>query len=442
MSVFCSKHLARIAELETALAQSEAQLKALDRSTAVIRLAPDGRVRAVNETFALTMGYRPDELVGTHHRQLCPEDYANSPDYAALWNRLRAGEFFRGTVQRRHRNGRDVWLEATYNPIRGPGGEVEEVLKFAQDVTAQTEQAAQRGAMVEAIERSMAVIEFNLEGMVLRANRNFLAALGYEASEVVGRHHRIFCDPGYAASQEYAAFWQSLGRGEYFTGQFSRRARDGREVWLEATYNPVLDPDGKPWKIVKFASDISERVQRHHAEQQAAATAYEVAVETRTVSRDSESIILDTVAKMQAIAGFVGESAELVQALDARTGDITSIVNTIREIADQTNLLALNAAIEAARAGESGRGFAVVADEVRKLAERTSGATGEIARMIAGIHAESTSVSDSMRAGKDQVAQGVEMVNNAGVVIRQMRDGANRVVQVIQDLSEAVAKPS
>lgn len=286
----------------------------------------------------------------------------------------------------------------------------------------------------------MAVIEFALDGIVLRANDNFLRTMGYALNDVVGRHHRIFCTPEYVASSEYASFWAMLGRGEFFSGQFSRVDRHGREIWLEASYNPVFGPDGKVQKIVKFASDITERVQRHQAERQSVSTAYEVSLTTREVSQQGENIILGTVAKMQSIATIVERSAGLVDALGEQTTQITSIVNTIREIADQTNLLALNAAIEAARAGESGRGFAVVADEVRKLAERTSKSTGEIGLMIQGIQAETASVSSSMSSGLSEVAQGVELANNAGEAIKQMRDGATRVVEVIQELSETVSK--
>ena len=438
--MFGNKRLeAKIAALDTELATTRAVLTALERSTAVIELSLDGQVLAVNDNFCNTVGYSALELVGQPHRLLCPEDFAASRDYAAFWDRLRRGEFFRGTIQRRHKSGRDIWLEATYNPVLDSSGRVSKVVKFATDVTEQITEAARQKALVQAIERSMAVIEFSVDGTVQRANDNFLQTMGYSASEVVGRHHRQFCSPEVANSPEYSNFWARLGRGEFFTGQFARRDRQGREVWLEASYNPVFGPDGRILKVVKFASDVTAQVQRHQAERQGTATAYEVAQETRDIARDGEAIILQTVAKMQSIAAIVEQSAGLVNALGEQTTRITSIVNTIKEIADQTNLLALNAAIEAARAGETGRGFAVVADEVRKLAERTSKSTGEIGQMIAGIQAETASVNASMNNGLNEVNQGVDLASEAGAAIERMQAGAVRVVDVIHTLSETVA---
>ncbi|MEW6678252.1 MAG: PAS domain-containing methyl-accepting chemotaxis protein [Pseudomonadota bacterium] len=440
MSFFCKPQEARISELESTLADRNAVLKALDASTAVIKLTVEGNVIEANDNFCAALGYRPDELRGQHHRMFCDEAFASSSEYSHFWARLRAGEFFRGTIKRKHKNGKDIWLEATYNPIRSASGQVEMVVKFATDVTRQVEEASGMRALVEAMERSMAVIEFSLDGIILRANDNFLGTMGYSARDVVGKHHRMFCSPEYAGSQEYQNFWARMGRGEFFSGQFCRRNSSGGQVWLEATYNPVLDPNGKAYKVVKFASDITERVQRHQAEKQGAETAYNVALETRETSREGAEIILGSVSKMQSIAEVVEKSAGLVQSLGEQTDQISTIVNTIREIADQTNLLALNAAIEAARAGESGRGFAVVADEVRKLAERTSKATEEIGHMIDGIHAGSATVTASMNNGLQEVSQGVTMINQAGDAIQRMRDGATQVVQVIHELSETVSQ--
>ena len=437
--MFCRKHLQKITELERQLSHAQAQQHALDRSTAVIELALDGTVIRANDNFCSTMGYTPAELTGQHHRMLCDEAFAGSREYADLWTRLRAGDYFRGTIKRRHKSGREIWLEASYNPVLDERGQVKMVVKLATDVTRQVEEASRMQAMVQAIERSMALIEFSLDGVVLRANDNFLRTMGYSQQEVIGRHHRIFCPADYAASSAYANFWAALGRGEINAGQFSRLDRQGREVWLEASYNPVFGPDGKVTKVVKFATDITAQIQRHQAEKQSVGTAYEVAQETRQISQNGENIILATIAKMQSITAIVEQSANLVDALGAQTTRITSIVNTIKEIADQTNLLALNAAIEAARAGESGRGFAVVADEVRKLAERTGKSTGEISQMIQGIQAETASVGNSMSRGLSEVASGVDLANEAGTSIQQIRNGATRVVEVIQELSETVA---
>ncbi len=436
--MFGNKYRQQVGELEAALADCHALHAALQRSMAIVELMPDGTVIDANDNFCRTLGYTLSELKGQHHRRLCDPAYAGSPEYDTFWASLRRGEFFRGPVRRRQRDGRDVWLEATYNPVLGPDGRVVKVVKFATDVTPQVIEAASQRAMVDAIERSMAVIEFATDGRILRANDNFCRAMGYSTRELAGQHHRIFCPEDFVRGPEYAQFWARLGRGEFCSGQYLRLDRQGREVWLEASYNPVFGPDGQVVKVVKFATDISERIRRHMAEREGAETAYKVALETREISQSGEGIILDTVDKMQHIAGIVDESAALVAVLGEQTARISSIVGTIREIADQTNLLALNAAIEAARAGESGRGFAVVADEVRKLAERTGKSTGEIAAMIQTIQKETGSVTASMNNGLAEVRAGVELANSAGAAIKQMRDGATRVVDVVQAFSSTI----
>ncbi len=437
--MFCGEWKQRVAQLETERAEQLAVRLALDRSTAVVELSPEGVVLAANDNFSAVMGFAPGALVGQKHAALCEPDYVNAPVYQQFWADLRAGQYFRGRFKRRHQSGRVVWLEATYNPVLDEGsGKVTRIIKFAIDVTEQVEEAIRTTALVKAIERSMAVVEFTPDGTVLRANDNFLDLMGYGAGEVVGQHHRMFCEAGHAASPEYTAFWASLRSGRFISGQFGRVTRRGEPIWLEASYNPVFDLDGKIERIVKTASDVTGQVLRYRAEQESAAMASEAAVETEKISSEGEAIILETVAKIQTIAQAVDDAAAQVASFGQRTAEISTITNTIKEIADQTNLLALNAAIEAARAGESGRGFAVVADEVRKLAERTAKSTQEITRMVAAIELENRAVTANMSAGLTQVAEGVALANTAGSAIKRIREDARRVVDVIQRMSEAV----
>ncbi len=437
--MFCNQYKQEIESLRSTLADRTAIVDALNRSTAIIELQLDGTIARINDKFTAVFGYRADELVGGKHALLCEPEFANSQAYQAFWQRLRSGEFFQGQFKRRHKDGRVVWLEATYNPILDAAGRVVRVIKFATDITQKVEDAGRASSLIDAIERAMAVIEFDPEGKVLRANANFLAVMGYAERDVLGQHHRKFCSNEFASSSEYAAFWERLRSGQFFQGQFQRVARSGDEVWLEATYNPVRDPDGKISRIVKFAADITGRVKLHHAEKQGAATAYQVATETKDISEKGAETILATVEKIKAIAALFDVASGQVTDLGEKTRTITKIVNTIREIADQTNLLALNAAIEAARAGDTGRGFAVVADEVRKLAERTSASTGEISTMISVIQQEATTVINSMTTGLSAVEEGVHFANRAGESIEQIKRDAHKVVQVIEQLSSTVA---
>jgi methyl-accepting chemotaxis protein len=236
--------------------------QALDRVQAIIEFNLDGTVVSANENFLSILGYESDEIVGKHHRIFCDPSYAESAAYADFWQKLGRGEYHADEFKRITKNGSEVWLQASYNPVFDKDGEPVRVVKFATDVTAAKLQTAEYEGKMEAVNRAQAVIEFDLEGRVIAANENFLRIFGYGLDEVVGKHHRIFCDPGYAESPEYTQFWQKLGRGEYEADEFKRITKDGAEIWLQATYNPIFDMEGRPLKVVKFASDITVEVQK------------------------------------------------------------------------------------------------------------------------------------------------------------------------------------
>jgi methyl-accepting chemotaxis protein len=217
----------------------------------------DGRILSANDNFLKAIGYQADEIVGQHHSILVESDYAKSEDYSAFWRRLRAGEYVAGKFPRCGKGGRKVWIEASYNPILDEHGRPERIVKYATDITAAMIEAADFSGQITAIDRSQAVISFNLDGVILEANENFLKAMGYSAEEVVGRHHSLFVEPGYEKSEEYATLWRRLRAGEFVSAEFRRIGKGGREVWIQASYNPILNPEGRPYKVVKFASDIT-----------------------------------------------------------------------------------------------------------------------------------------------------------------------------------------
>jgi methyl-accepting chemotaxis protein len=236
--------------------------QALDRVQAIIEFDLDGKVVSANENFLSIFGYTLEEVVGQHHRVFCDPEYVDSDDYRKFWAMLAEGEYHASEFKRVGKGGKEIWLQASYNPVFDNKGKLLRVVKFATDVTAAKLQTAEYEGMIRAINRAQAVIEFDLDGKVLNANENFLQIFGYQLDDVVGKHHRLFCDPGYAESQEYSQFWQKLGRGEYESDEFMRLGKNGSEIWLQASYNPILGLDGKPLKVVKFASDITLEVQR------------------------------------------------------------------------------------------------------------------------------------------------------------------------------------
>jgi methyl-accepting chemotaxis protein len=252
------EELAAQAEAADALAR----VRALDRVQAVIEFSLDGTVLHANDNFLGALGYTLGEVKGQHHRMFCEPAYANSPEYRAFWDKLGRGEYDAGEYKRIGKGGKEVWIQASYNPVVDAAtGRAVKVVKYATDVTAQKLRSADFEGQIAAVSKAQAVIELSLDGHVLTANENFLKTLGYTLAEIKGQHHRAFCDPAYAASVEYRAFWDKLGRGEYDSGEYRRVGKGGREVWILASYNPILDMNGKPFKVVKYATDITAQKQ-------------------------------------------------------------------------------------------------------------------------------------------------------------------------------------
>ncbi|WP_137009323.1 methyl-accepting chemotaxis protein [Aquitalea aquatilis] len=435
--MFDRKLKQEIADLKQGLYAGQQLSKALDRSMAVIRFNPDGRIIEANQNFLSVMGYHSQaELQGKKHSQLCDSAYAASSDYQRFWDRLRRGEFYQGRVKRCAADGRTIWLEATYNPLLDEQGQVVSIVKFATDITAAVNAAARNDAILQAINRAMAVIEFTPDGQIISANDNFLQATGYTRDSLIGKQHRLLCPAEFAASQAYEALWQRLRNGQHYSGRIQRLTRDGRTVWLEANYNPVLDESGQVLSVIKFATDISQQVEQQVMERDSALLAYSSSKETQELANAGVFDIEQSIEGIMTMATDIERGSQQVQQLGDRSQQIGSIVQTIKEIADQTNLLALNAAIEAARAGEMGRGFAVVADEVRKLAERTSSSTGEISSMVQDIQGRTDTAVASMQSLLQQANGSVELSQRVGQTIAQINHQAKGVVQVISRFAE------
>ena len=433
-------------------------LAALDRAQATIEFELDGTIITANENFVSTLGYGLDEIRGQHHRMFCDEATAASSEYAAMWQKLARGEFVVGEFKRIGRDGSEIWINASYNPIVDGNGKPFKVVKFATDITEEKMRTAEQDGKMAAISRAQAMIEFEPDGTIITANDNFCNATGYTLDQIKGQHHRMFCDKDYTNSTEYKQFWDHLAAGESEAGKYHRYDKDGNDLWLRASYTPIIDDDGKTFKVVKFAVNITPEVE---LEQEVTRITNEFAEMSSSISQEADKVAsgaqtlgctteeinasveelsasIDSIAqngrhtdeiaqstRSEADLGAkaIERSIESMDLINASSEEINEIVKVISEIAGQTNMLAFNAAIEAARAGEHGLGFSVVADEVRKLAERSSQATKEISKLIA----------ETVR----RVTQGSEVSREAGAAFKKILTGIQETTDSISQISVA-----
>jgi methyl-accepting chemotaxis protein len=406
-------------------------LESLKDSVAFIVFTPDGTILDANTNFLNAVGYTLDEIKGKHHSIFCDKVYTQSNEYKQFWQHLASGQsisdrFLRFTKDRAH-----LWLEASYNAVKDDDGHITSVVKIASDVTEFIEKSNIQNGILKALDRSTATISFKLDGTIIEANVILLNATGYSLSDVQGQHHKIFCSPELASSSEYKDFWRKLNNGEFVQGLFERRDAHGNVVWLEASYNPIVDEDGKLLRVVKFATDVTERVTKI---KNASEAVHSTVVETEQVSEQGKDVLARSVSIMNEITDNVEVVAQDIIAISEQSDKISNIVNTISAIADQTNLLALNAAIEAARAGEQGRGFAVVADEVRNLAARTSTSTSEISEVVKNNSALSSSLSKNIIETQQKSHSGMELISQVDGIFIEINQGMIGVATAVDKL--------
>jgi methyl-accepting chemotaxis protein len=459
-----------------------ARMTALNKSQAVIEFLPDGTIVEANQNFLSTVGYAVYEIEGQHHRMFCDPELVKSPDYANFWRSLAAGDYKTGEFLRFKKDGSPLWLQASYNPIFNQAGDVYRVVKFAADITEQKLKTADYEGQLEAISQSQAVIEFDMQGNIQNANENFLTTMGYDLAEVQGKHHSMFVDPEYRRSAEYEEFWDSLRQGKFQTAEYLRYGKDGREVWIQATYSPILNPQGQLFKVVKYATDITaQKTERERLTQElsttaeglsAAATqlqqvgqqmvlgAVETSKQANAASRGAEQVnrnVQSTAAATEEMSASITEISQnaseaaressravqvaketnlVIQHLGTSSLEIGNVVKVISSIAEQTNLLALNATIEAARAGEAGKGFAVVANEVKELAKETSTATEDISKKIEAIQKDSQGAVDAIAS----ISSLIERLNDiSGNIAGAVEEQTATTSEMARSINEAAS---
>jgi len=453
---------------------------AIDSVYAYIEFDLNGAVLTANKNFLDVMGYQIDEIKGRLHKQFVDPVFANSVDYSNFWTDLREGKSKSDVFKRISKSGKEVWIQAVYSPVRDEVGRVFKVIKIATDVTKQNLLNTENAAKLKAIDITQATIEFNPDGSIITANDNFTSTVGFDIREITGKHHRMFVDPIFVGTQEYRSFWERLNQGESITGEFQRFGKGGKEVWIQASYNPIFDLNGKVFKVVKYAYDItklkkmivsvqetatalsaasseltatatqmsSTATRTNQESQTAAAAAEEVAVGVQTVATNMEEMV----ASIKEIARSANESSMMAKTtltranetnktiakLGASSQEIGDVIKVISSIAQQTNLLALNATIEAARAGEAGRGFAVVANEVKELAKQTAKATSDITNKIGAIQSDTNLAVEAIGG----ISEAVEKLNGiSGVIaaaVEEQTATTNEVSRVVVESKKGV----
>lgn len=444
------KIAADITDRKRIASDSQGKIDAISKSQAIIEFRPDGTIITANRNFLDCVGYALSDIQDKHHSMFVEPAYAQSPEYKQFWDKLRRGEFDAAEYKRLGKGGREIWIQASYNPILDAGGKLLKVVKFATDITSQKLANAEFEGKVDAIMKAQAVIEFDMNATILTANSNFLNTLGYTLGEIQGKHHSMFVDAAESGSQDYKDFWDKLRRGEFDSRAYKRIGKNGKIVWIQASYNPIFNASGKPFKIVKYATDITSVMQTADLADETSSNVQNVAAAveemTASINEISKNMSLSQSA-MEDIVIKTTQSGEAATRLVDSINAMQRIAGLISDIASQVNLLALNATIEAARAGDAGKGFSVVASEVKNLADETAKATEEIRHELATVQTMTadvaqgvSSIVEATNSVSHYVSSVASAVEEQNAVTRDVSDNTQKTAISVQEISERIRR--
>ncbi len=425
------KLLAKIDLLEKQLDSFHRIHDGLKKEMIYFSLNTKGEFIEVSTQFLEKLGYSESRILKQNIRDYIVKSSLDKNHCKMMFDAIYAAQHWHGAIQLLSNDNREIWLRAIIQPKYISETNSVELVIYSSELTQTISRSREQGDMLEALNRSSAVIEFNLEGIILDANENFLKTMKYSKEQIIGKHHKIFCDPKEVETQKYRDFWQKLSTGKHVSDRFQRFDSQNNSVWLEASYNPIHNNEGQLYKVAKFATVITDEMDRQLAISETSDIAYDISKKTDKDTLTGIEVIKSTIQTMNELSQEMGSASQGILELSTQSRKISELVESIRGIADQTNLLALNAAIEAARAGEQGRGFAVVADEVRQLASRTSKATEEIIDVVS----ENKQLTDKavllIDESMNKAVKALELSNDAGSVMNEIQIGAREVVDAI-----------
>jgi methyl-accepting chemotaxis protein len=387
--LFSRNHRARAA-------QNQSLLDAISQSQAIIEFTPDGTIVNANANFLSVMGYTLGEIAGQHHRLFVHPADAAQPAYAQFWEQLGRGKFQSGEFRRFGKDGREVWIQASYNPVLDEAGMPVRIVKLATDITAEKQEAADAAGQLTAISRSQAVIEFTVTGEIMTANDNFCTVMGYDLSEIVGHHHRLFVSADEAQGAAYRNFWERLGAGEYQAAEYRRLGKGGREVWIQATYNPIFDAQGRVAKIVKYATDITEQKKAVHLLSDGLSR---LAAGDLTVRIDT-AFTGEFNAVRNAFNHTIERFADIVARLRKSSGALRSATS---EILSGANDLSQRTTLQASTIQETSAAMAQLSATVTQNAARAEAARGR-ARAVSAIAEQSGATMDEARQAMERIS--------------------------------------
>ncbi|HEY1149122.1 MAG TPA: PAS domain-containing methyl-accepting chemotaxis protein [Pseudoduganella sp.] len=415
-------HESQLQELEL-----QAINTALNRVQALIEFQLDGTILHANDNFLKAVGYTLEEVQGKHHSMFCEPSLAASEGYRQFWERLRAGHFEQGDYKRIGKGGREIWINASYNPVFDADGRPYKVIKFATDITASKLRNAEYEGKVSAIDKAQAVIEFDMGGHVLTANNNFLDTMGYSLDDIQGELHRMFCDTDYANSIDYKRFWQKLNRGEFDSGRYKRIGNGGKVIWIQATYNPILDLNGKPCKIVKFAIDITEQVMMEESvKAKAEADARKIEQLLDAVAKAAKGD-LTTQLKQEGDEAIDHLGAGIAKMMADLRGVIGEVVTSATAFADDAEAIAGRSSVVAS----SAQALGATVEEMNAAVDGLTRSIDAIAGNTSSANDLAKSTQDEAEAGAKAVARSIEAMD----LINRSSEDIGEIVKVISDIA-------